>query len=287
MTRLARFIREYAILLNGKLNDIKNTINARLQFRDKAAEAWQQLQRPISLGSDIYFTATLTGATLSPVSAVNNKIALVGGISGKAKVIVGGPVPQNPTPLPPLQIANNPPGLNLELPVSISYDALSDYLNHRLAKHRYPYGDRAVEIDSISVYGTSEKLVVQVDGSVSGVAQATLYLTGRPEYDSLRKIVYVKDLDYTVETKNVLVKLADWLLHQDFQKSLEGEAQYPVSDRIDEIRGKASAALNRTLSPHADLSGSVGDLSILGFALSGDQITVYLSASGTATVKLH
>jgi hypothetical protein len=274
-------------LLSGKLDDIKNSINAELQFKDKAATAWQELQTPANLGNDAYFVATLSGVNLAPLSANNNQVSLVGGISGTAQVIIGAAVTPTPTPLPPLQIVNKPTGFYVELPVTVSYDDIGKQLNQLLSGRQYPFAGNTVTIDAVSVYGTSDALVLQMDLTLTGAGGVRIYLTGTPAYDPLRNIVSANNLQYTASTQSMLIKIADWLLHSEFLSIMQSEAHYDISAQVAALRTKATAAINRSLNPHADLAGSVTNITLLGFALSPDAATAYLDANGNATVTLH
>ena len=273
--------------LTPKLTEIANRINAQLQFKDKAVAVWQQLQTPIALGPGIYFVAALNGASLSPLTTSDNKLKLVAGVSGTAWVGIGSPVAVTPSPLPPLQIVDRPGGFHIALPITVSYDQLGAELNRLLSGRRYPFGKHTVTIKGVSVYGTSDKLVFQVDASLSGVGSARVYITGTPAYDALRQVVSAGDLRYTVNTQNALIKVADWFLHSEFLNILESEAHYDIVDQIKTMRAKATAAVNRRLSPHADLAGSVDNLSLVGFSLSPGALTTYLDASGHARVSVH
>ena len=121
----------------------------------------------------------------------------------------------------------------------------------------------------------------------SGDAHGTLYLTGTPVYNTVTRVVSIQGLDYTVSTKNEIVKLADWLLHTRFQDELQAEAYYDLSSQVDSLKAKAQQAMNRTLSPHASLAGTVTDVTPLGFVLDPKGVTVYLAANGSATVAFH
>jgi hypothetical protein len=274
-------------LLNGKMSDIQNRINSQLAFKDRAAVVWSQLQSPVALGSDTYFVASLTGANLSPLTASNNTLSISGGISGLAKIVVGAPAVPNPSPLPPLQIISKPSGFHIELPIAVSYDRLSSEVDGRLRGHMYPFADHSVTITSVSVYGTSDKLVLQLDVKLSGVGTARVYLVGTPQYDALRRVVSASHLQYTLETTNALINVADWFLHSEFLSIIEGEAHYAIGDQVDSLRVKANTAVNRQIGPHADLSGSVTDISLTGFSISPSAITAHFETTGTATVTLH
>jgi len=273
--------------LNDKLNDIRQSVNARLNFKDKATSAWQALQQPTTLAPNTYLVVALTGANLSPIKAANNQVSVIGGLTGKAKVLLGPAVAPAPTPLPPLRISDSDPVINVSLPIVASYDELSAQLNSRLAGRRYPLGGHDLNLKSVSVYGTSDTLVLQTNVGLQGFAEATLYLTGVPQYDVTNRVVSVRNLDYTVATKNILVKLADWLLHSEFLKVLQSEAHFAIGPKVDEMRARATAAMNRSINPHLDVHGKFDSLTLMGFSLTTDDFTAYLNARGSATLDVH
>jgi hypothetical protein len=47
-------------------------------------------------------------------------------------------------------------------------------------------------------------------GTNSGIA----YFTGKPFYDANKKMIEVRDIDFDVKTKSLLLKSADWLFNK-------------------------------------------------------------------------
>ena len=274
--------------LNDQVGHLQDELTTRLNFQPLASQAWVVIEQPVDLGDNAYFTLNPDGAAVGNLQSINGGMEVVAGITAKPVLQVGPggtPPAGNMLPLPALTTGTVIPEVHIELPITVTYDALSQAVNSRLAGHMYPLAGHQETVTTAAVYGSEGTLILQI--KFDGDAHGTLYLTGTPVYNAVTHTVYIQSLDYTVSTKNEIVKLADWLLHTRFQDELQAEAYYDISTQVDSLKVKAQAAINRSLGPHADLKGTVTDVTPLGFVLGAGGITVYLTANGQATVAFH
>jgi Domain of unknown function (DUF4403) len=283
--RIADSVHTY---FNNQVNTLTQALTQRLAFHDQAQHAWSLLENPISLGGGAFLQVDPQSADLGALAADpdGGGVTVLAGLRAKPVVLFGGLPATVTAPLPPLQAADGTlPMIHIELPVQVGYDALSDAIDSRLKGRQYPFGKYKVTIDEVRVYGTEQLLVVEVH--VSGTARGTLYLTGAPVYNAATQTVYVESLVYTLETKNALLKAADWLLHEHFEQILQSEAHLDITNSINTLREATLAGINRHLDAHADLSGNITAVRPLGVVLSESGVTAYFVGDGTVAVSLH
>jgi hypothetical protein len=58
---------------------------------------------------------------------------------------------------------------------------------------------------------------------------------GSPVYNSADDILTFRNLHFTLETKNLLAKVADWLLHSKFEQMLQEKAQIKFSQSLERL----------------------------------------------------
>jgi tRNA U55 pseudouridine synthase TruB len=92
--------------------------------------------------------------------------------------------------------------------------------------------------------------------------------------------------EYTVETKQVLVQAADWLLHTRLREGLADRATWYIGDRIDAEKDLLSRALNRNLNEHVNISGKISDLRPVSVGITTNAIKAVLVADGTVEVSV-
>ena len=80
------------------------------------------------------------------------------------------------------------------------------------------------------MYGQNDKLVIKANlkGSING----HIYLKGIPYYNPDTKILSLKDLDYDLDTKNTLIKTANWMFQGKFAAMMEKSMFFPVGEQI-------------------------------------------------------
>jgi hypothetical protein len=101
-------------------------------------------------------------------------------------------------------------------------------------------------------------LAVQVSGAASG----TVYLAGTPTVDGDSRTLRVADLQFTLESDSALVRTTGRLLHRQLVSALESRARLSLGDRLDALRTRLGAALNRELADGFHLSGTVDALEV-------------------------
>jgi hypothetical protein len=148
----------------------------------------------------------------------------------------------------------------------------------------YPANGKTVIVEKVRLYGSGASVVMAI--SVKGTVKGTIYLTGMPSYDSSTRTLSVQNPEYTVETKQVLVRAADWLLHSGMRDRIAERATWPIGDRIDAEKEILSRALNRDLNEHVNISGKIYDLRPVSVGVTANAIRVVLVADGTVEVSV-
>ena len=130
------------------------------------------------------------------------------------------------------------------------------------------------------------QLVVRV-GFKGHLADGVLYLAGTPTYDSTTHQVTAPDLDYTAETKSILLKFADWLGHDALRDALRARVAVDVGPAADKVKALATAFLNQS-SDRFELTGQVDrvDLARIQVIPSANVIRVDARVIGRVSATL-
>lgn len=157
-------------------------------------------------------------------------------------------------PLPPLEIvpASTVLGdqVELALPVVVPYDVLNREATQALAKEpiSLPEAKAAVAVSDVKFvpHGDGLLMIVEFSGKQGtlGAVSGTLYLTGRPQYDEATQQFRVAELAYDVDTKNLLLKTADWLLHEKFLEQLRAVAVVNLAGELARAKDAGNQALD-------------------------------------------
>jgi hypothetical protein len=137
----------------------------------------------------------------------------------------------------------------------------------------------------VQLYGSGDTLILAL--RVSGGVNGTLYATGIPVFDESRGVLKFVDLDFTMDTRNVLLRSANWMFHQSMLSSLRSEAYIDLSAQLQTLRSRLAAALTRELGPDARLEGVVMTLRPRGIYPTAGGVEVHLIAEGSMWVDMR
>ena len=97
----------------------------------------------------------------------------------------------------------------------------------------FEQGKRSVTIEDIELFGQGEKLVVNT--KLSGSYNGNIYMVGKPEYNQKKNSIDIKNLKFTLETRNFLLKSAGWLLRSTVKKKIQENMDFLLEYNMAEI----------------------------------------------------
>jgi hypothetical protein len=274
--------------LTALAQSIDRIIRERTEAKKRAETVWQQLQEPVALSPDQWLAFNPRDVRVSPITS-NGTLSVKTSVNlAMAPRIVNGPKPDAPrVPLPPLQLTPLPlDGFQLAVPITVAYERINQRLEQEMIgqEFRTPLGD-SVKVEGVQLYGSGDRLILAV--KVSGGANGNLYATGTPVFDEGSGVLRFVDLDFTVDTRNVLVRSANWMFHQDLLSSLKAQAFIDLSRQLQTLRSRLEAALTRELGPGARLEGEVSALRPRGIYPTAGGVEVHMIAEGSMWVELR
>ena len=190
------------------------------------------------------------------------------------------------TLVPNIDNSISKPGFNIFLDAVLNYDSLSNILNVQLKGKEFDLAKgKKVVVQDCRIYGTgNEKLIIKMSfsGSNSGIA----YFTGKPFYDENKKLIEVRDIDFDVKTKNLLLKSADWLFNKRITTEIARVSKFDLSSYVDTAKILINRQLNAEWIKGVKSAGSINGLKIVGFYPMTEQFIIRSNASGELMIKV-
>jgi hypothetical protein len=144
---------------------------------------------------------------------------------------------------------------------------------------------RKFHIDRVAVYGaTKEKLQFEVD--FSGAKSGKLFLVGTPTFDNQTATISFKDVDFDIQTKDVLLKSAKWLFSNRITKLIEEKAKYSFGNEIDNIKKKLNLEINKSLTKDIKLEGNCKSIELIQIFPTDNQLLVKIKFVGNLNVHI-
>ena len=185
---------------------------------------------------------------------------------------------------------SNKEGFSIFLDAMLNYDSLSMIMNQQIVGKEFDFKKGFVKkkfiLDSCRVYGGGfDKLVIKIN--FSGTNTGVFYLTGKPVYDSASRSIAVKEIDFDIKSKNVLLGSADWLFDKKITKEISKYAQFELGTYIDSAKTTLNQQLNRELVKGVKSMGTIKDIRLAGIYPLQKHLVIRSNCEGSLAVKVE
>jgi hypothetical protein len=145
---------------------------------------------------------------------------------------------------------------------------------------------RTIVIKSLDLYGNGERIVVKVE--TKGALDGTLYLSGRPRFDMKTNIFSVEDVDFDLQTQDLLISSADWLLHGTIKSKIQEKLRVDLTERVAQVRDMARKAIAQVqLADHVLLKGAIKSLDFSDLLVKKESISIQVYTEGESAIILQ
>ena len=281
------------LVLNNSRQYIARSIDGMVReqggLESLVADTWQQLYEPM-LVSPEYNTWLLVNPQrigMSPITTIKDSLYTQLLIEGKPTLSVG-PKPQalQATTLPPFKEEPQTfEGFLINIGATISYDEAERLARESLVGETFTSGKRAVTVEDISLWGQEDLVIVST--KLSGSYNGEIYLQGRPVYDLNDNAIELRDLDYTLDTRNFLFKSAGWLLKGTIKNRIQDNMNFLLESNIKESKKLMEQQLNNyQLAPGVRMTGRVDELTIRDVYVLREGLSADVLLSGAIKIDV-
>jgi hypothetical protein len=269
--------------LDGAKTEMEKKIGV-YDLRPKLQQAWDQLNKVYGIYGLGWLQINPARIRINNLFAVNDSLNIFLGLGAKPVISFEKPK-EYLTQVPNISDFGHLQGFNIFLDAVLNYDSLTNLLTTQLKNKRFDLTpDKYVIVDDCIVYGMdNEKLIVKVnfEGSQKGI----FYLTGIPTYDATTKTISLKDLDFDVRSKNMLLKTAKWLFNRRITNELKKYTQFDLSN-VDSAVVMINQQLNHQWTSGVQSVGNVNDIKIVGIYPLTQHLVIRSNCSGQLSLKV-
>lgn len=270
---------------------IDNNIRENIAVKPYVVQAWNLIREPRQLSEEYrtWLVVTPTEILMSPFQIDKGKISTSIGIRGFTQTLTGEKPSIKPaTDIPNLIITKDiPKGFQIGLIGVVPYEEASKLAATQFVGKTFEFkeGKYKIEVTSVDIYGQNDKLIIKsgLKGSINGV----IYLKGVPFYDAASRTLSLKNIDYDLDTKNVLLKTANWLLQGKFSKQIEQQFVFSIGPQVDEAQKAIRQQLtNRKVAKGVAFGGRLDNLDPDQVYLTPTSLVALIIANGQIEVKI-
>jgi hypothetical protein len=197
---------------------LDETLSKLLKTRNTVAKIWHDIQKPIRINkkeTEVWLKAYAEEMTATLTDSDPGAVTLDVELKAWLQLIVDGQsMPASNETLPDYRKKeSNEDSIKIFVLARVPYKKVNNILNKELAGKKLSAQGYSTTLKKIKFYGTKEGLAV--DLKVSGDVNGRIYAVGKLHYDTLSSILSTEDFHFDIDSENVLVNSADWLLHDN------------------------------------------------------------------------
>lgn len=268
---------------------IDKTIQEKNDYKPLVLEIIDTLSKPV-LTSDVYEM----WIKMNPLEILSTDIQV---LQNEVKVDLGlkctmvttvGQIPQsksNHTNIKFTYTNNMPKNFNVTVAGISTYKNASRIISNNFRNQEFTFKNKKVKVNDVNLWYKDDKVIIDlgIDGSVKG----EIYLYGYPKYDTLKQEIYFDDLQYVLNTKNILIKSANWMLGGIFLSKIQNLCRYSIQSNINDARNSLKFYLsNYSPMKGVFVNGDVHSFTFDRMVINKDAMIAFLSIKGNVITKV-
>jgi hypothetical protein len=278
--------------LGGITKAIDQQVRRNVDLRTPVLNAWNTLREPrlISEQYRTYLQVVPKRILITPLRFEGRVIRATIGIEGHMLTTTGNkPVVPPAVSLPDLTVVPQvKDDFQIGLLSEASYPEAAKLVAEEFVGKSFSFSDNrySITITSMDMYGQNDNLIIKA--GLKGTVNGDIYLRGRPYYDPHEQTISLKDLQYDLDTKNVLQQSASWLLKGTFARTLQKELTIPVGSQIADMQKLLQEQLrNNQITKGITINGRIDEIRPDQVYLTPTALLAVVNARGRIDVKVE
>lgn len=282
-------------IIDKNLGSITKTLDQQIRrnvdLRTPVLKAWNTLREPYLLSEKYrtYLQVVPKRVLITPLRFEGRLIRATIGIEGYTLTSTGARPDVRPVvSLPNLTVVSQvKDDFQIGLLSEASYPEVARIAAEEFVGKSFSFSnDRYhITITGMDLYGQNEHLIIKA--GLKGTINGDIYLRGRPYYEPKDQTISLKDLQYDLDTKNILAQSASWLLKGTFARTLEKQLTIPVGSQLTDMQKLLQQQLtNNQLAKGVVMNGHIDEIKPDQVYLTPTAMLAVVNARGRIDIKV-
>ena len=266
-------------------NLVQNKIPNTLDIKPQLEKNWNKLSQPINLKGIGNMDLGIT--ELSTKNLLVSKDSILTEIGAICKPVINLTDDQPQVvkmTFPRLTVEKGNDSFNINILAAATFKSLNKYASQAVSNTKDKIQNKDIEINEIKLYQHSDSLVVQV--ALLKPFRGKIYLWGVPKFDLTKNTISIQNLQYTTESKQLLVNLANWLLQipiiqEKISEKFNFKYEKNVAAALDSVKN-----LNYALTPNINLNVRGTSITPINIIVSDNKLNVVANIKGQAFITM-
>jgi hypothetical protein len=271
--------------LEGRTEEIDRRV-AEVDVRSRLQDVWHTLQEPVELTDDVWLLVNPQSVTQGAALGEGSVLTIGVGMMARPLILLGPPPDTVLTDLPTLDHGELEESARIRLEGRIHYAEAGRLLIRELEGREVELTGGLVRIREVTLSGIGGGRVA-VGITFGGTARGTMYLVGKPDLDHDEGEIRVPELDFDLDTRNLLVGGLAWLGEERLLRFLRERARIPVASVMEPAREQLLRGMNRELSDEVSVEGEVLSSRLIDVRALRDALVVHAEAEARASFRVR
>lgn len=240
---------------------------AALDFSNMLKLVSEKSSRKIMLSKYGFLQVKPISVRVSPMNLLNDTLQMSAGVSGYAELTSDSTDLQDIRNFPVLQTAAGRDGISIYANTHYDYAFLSKIITDTVKDKAFDIEGRTFVIKKIDIRGTDNSRVLEIRVDFAGSKRGTFILYGTPVLDVVKQTISIPDVNFGIETRDVVLNVGEKLFRNKIITSLKQKAFVDLPALIAKSKPQLDAQLNRRLNANFVTRGRLQDVKITGLAM--------------------
>ena len=166
-----------------------------------------------------------------------------------------------------------------------TYKEASGIMMKNFSGQEFGSGSKKITVQKVELWQKNGKMIIALDvlGSVNG----TIYLSGLPQYNEQTKELFFDNMDYVLDTKNSLMRTANWLAQGLVLRKIQESCRYSIQENLEAGKQSMMTYLkNYSPMPGVFVNGKISNIQFEKIQLTNKAIIAFIKVNGTVNVAI-
>lgn len=279
-----------ARLFKSKIEkNIDEAIKSSLDFKPNVLDALEKLSTPFEMSKEYSSWLRIVPEELYVTDAVlsEKEIKMEMGLKCSIETIIG-KTPQKKFDKKNIvlkPVAKMPDHIMANIIAVSTYEDASQIMTRNFQGLEFGEGNKKVKVTKVDIWHKDGKMIIALN--MIGKINGTVYLSGFPQYNTETKEIYFDQLDYVLNTKNFLIRSANWLAQGYVLRKIQENCRYSIRPNLDEAKQNILPYL-KNYSPMKGIfvNGTIEDFEFQKIQLTNTAILAFIKGKGKTAVTI-
>lgn len=183
-------------------------------------------------------------------------------------------------------VTNIPEAITANIVAVSTYQEASKIMTKNFSGQEFGSGSNKIKVQNVAIWQKKGKMIIALD--VMGSVNGTIYLAGFPKYNEQTKEVFFDQLDYALDTKNKLMRTANWLTQALVLRKIQQSCHYSIRPNLEEGKQSMMNYL-KNYSPMQGVyvNGKMDDIQFQKIELTNQAIIAFIKVKGAINISVN